>query len=129
MHDKGWDDRTGAGLLDAAAALKANPKKVLNVKFTEVRMNRDKRKKIESIDVFATIRGNLNNYTLEAGKGKNPSKWKTIAEASSKQLDYDHLKNITMEDLRGSKTWTLRLTALDQSGQQRIARTIISLSK
>ncbi len=127
MGDEGWDDKHGAGLLDARAALSASKADGLIMKITDVRKNYDKKKKLESIDVFATVRGDLKDFTVNVGKGKHAKKLKPIAGPFSKEADHDWVTRIPPETLRGSSEWILNLTAIDKKGQTHHARMLLEL--
>lgn len=123
LEDEGWDGKSGAGLLNAQQAIrKADAKGDVTVKFTEVRQNKDYNKKIESVDVFATVRGSIKSYVLEVGKGKRPGNFEKIAGPFSKEINYQLLYRIMAdENLRGSDDWVLKIIVTDQQGQTKEA--------
>ncbi len=130
MNEAGWDGLTGAGVLNAAAALRAEAGQDLMVMFTNLRVNRDADDKVISVDVYGTVRGRLKEFTLEVGKGKNAAKFKTVAGPFREQFDYQHLARLNVQEvLRGSADWILRIKAVDESGQELIASTPFALPK
>lgn len=130
MGDAGWDGMTGAGLLNASAALRAGANAYLTVMFTNFRINRDIRDKVVSVDVYGTVRGQFKEYTLEAGKGKNASRFTAVAGPYNEEVDYQHLARLNVQDvLRGADDWILRIKVIDNNGQEHIASTPFTLPK
>ena len=130
MNDPGWDDRTGAGLLNATAALSGvSADDLLTVKITEFRINKDEKKKIESVDVFATVRGELSQFTIGIGKGKLASRFKEIAGPYNKEADHTWVARLTEDDLRGGKEWMVEIEAKDKNGQVKTAQAFLDLTK
>ena len=130
MAEPGWDGMTGAGLLNASAALRSDATGQLTIIFTNLRVNRDQRDQVVSVDVFGTVRGQFKEYTVEAGKGKNASRFTPVAGPFSAQADYQHIARLNVQDvLRGADDWILRIRVIDTSGQEHIASTPFTLPK
>ncbi|TAJ74906.1 MAG: hypothetical protein EPO42_14505, partial [Gallionellaceae bacterium] len=128
MGDSGWDGMTGAGLLNAAAALRADTSEKLTVMITNIRTNRDPRGKVVSVDVYGTVRGTFKEYTVEAGKGKNATRFNAVAGPYREGSDYQHITRLIVQDvLRGSDEWILRIRAVDNNGREHIASTPFTL--
>lgn len=120
MDRKGWDRYNGAGLLNASKALGGEEADRLTVRFTEVFANKEK-KKIASLDVYGIVRGNLDNYVVELGKGKKPDKWKQVFGPSGESAEYNHICRIENEMLQKGWEWTVRITAKSKSGETKTA--------
>jgi len=119
MGDEGWDAMTGAGLLNAQAALRAEGDDRLLVMFTNARLNKDANKKNVSVDLFGTVRGNFKEFTVEAGKGVRAKKFKPVAGPFKDSLDHQFIARVNIkENLRGSRDWILRIRAIDHMGQE-----------
>lgn len=130
MGEAGWDGMTGTGLLNAAAALRSEATEQLTIMFTNLRVNRDNRDKVVSVDVYGTVRGQFKEYTLEAGKGKNASRFTPVAGPFTAQADYQHIVRLNVQDvLRGADDWILRIRVIDADGKERIASTPFTLPK
>ena len=130
MGDKGWDGMTGAGLLNAAAALRAETTEYLTIMFTNLRLNEDASGEVISVDVYGTVRGAFKEFTIEAGKGKNPGGFKTVAGPFQNEVDSRHIARLKVKDiLRGSKEWVLRIKAVDENGKEHLASTPFTLPK
>lgn len=129
IDQPGWDSRTGAGVLNAYLALKTLkelPRDILTLMPTEVVINRE-RNKVESIDLYGIVRGNLDYYTIELGKGKNPRKWKTATGPSSTPVEYNLLTRIDGKLITGGKYWCIRVTAKDKQGKTKYANILLEL--
>ncbi len=128
--EPGWDAMTGAGRLDAAAALRAGVGPSVTVFFSNIRVNRDERGKAVSVDLYGTVRGRVKEFTLEAGKGKNASRFETVAGPYQNEVDYGHISRLSVqESLRGSDEWVLRIKAIDDNGAEHLATTPFTLPK
>ncbi|MBI5150565.1 MAG: S8 family serine peptidase [Candidatus Omnitrophica bacterium] len=130
MGDPGWDGMAGAGLLNASAALRSDATAQLTVMFTNLRVNRDVRDQVVSVDVYGTVRGRFKEYTVEAGKGKNASRFTVVAGPYHEASDYGHISRLIVKDvLRGADDWILRIRVIDPNGQEHIASTPFTLPK
>ncbi len=130
MGEPGWDGMTGAGLLNAAAALRSEVDQQLILMFTNLRLNHDDRDQVISVDVFGTVRGRFKEFTIDVGKGKNSTSFKTAAGPFHEQFDYQFIARLNVQDvMRGSKDWVLRIKAVDENGKERVASTPFALPK
>jgi hypothetical protein len=130
MDEEGWDGMTGAGLLNAATALRAETDGQLVLMFTNLRVNRDMRDHVISVDVFGTVRGSFKEFTVEVGKGKHPGRFETVAGPFQEAYNYQHIVRLDVQkSLRGSADWVFRIKAIDANGKERIASTPFTLPK
>jgi len=120
-----WNGMTGAGSLNAAAALKAGTPSGLIVQLTGLTPNEDK-KKISSMDIFGTVSGDVESFVVEIGKGKHASKFKQVAGPYTQKADNNWLCRVDGKQLKGSDEWTMRITAKDKSGQTKTAQAFIT---
>jgi len=124
----GWDRFTGYGLLDARAALKADPdfyvlSRILRVSGT---------KKDGELFVEISGRAKADKFSkawIEAGEGENPSKWVKISEDIAAPVDNGRLALVSARHFRGGPVWTLRLVVAHQNGFQREARFLLTLKR
>jgi subtilisin family serine protease len=123
MDRPGWDRYNGAGLLNAGKALGSPTDDRLTVRFTEVFTNK-RSSKIASLDVYGVVRGDLNSYLVEVGKGKKPSKWQPVFGPSNEPADYSLICRIDGKSLK-SRESTVRITAKSKSGQTRTASFVV----
>lgn len=128
--EPGWDAMTGAGLLNASAALRAGTGPSVTVFFSNIRVNRDARGQVVSVDIYGTVRGRVKEFTIEAGKGKSASRFTPVAGPFHEAVDYQHTARlIVQESLRGSDDWVLRVRAIDDNGVEHLATTPFTLPK
>ncbi len=122
IDDKSWDDKTGAGLLNASAALQHIAQRSVTVKIDETRLNMTD-KKLSSVDVFATVRGEIASYVLELGKGRHAKDFVQAAGPYSAEANHNWIAHIQRDQLlRGSNEWILRIRVTDKQGHESIAQ-------
>ena len=127
-EEETWNGRTGAGILDAAKALISINEERFNVRITRLNVNNDpKGKKMESIDVYATVRGKVDHFTVELGKGKQARGFKPVVGLDKQQANDDLVARLTPADLRGSSEWQVLIRAKDTSGKEYTAQTLLTL--
>lgn len=130
MDAPGWDGLTGYGLLNAAAALRSEADEKLILMFTNIRVNRDIHNKVISLDVFGTVQGKFKEFSVEVGKGKRPGGYSAVAGPFNAAYHYQHIARINIQQsMRGSDEWVLRIKAVDEGGQERVASTPFTMSK
>lgn len=122
-----WNARYGAGFLDAVNALQKVNDKHFNVKITGINKNIEtKGKKLDSVDIYATVRGDVAHFTVEVGKGKHARSFKPIIGIAGQEAHDDLVAHISHKQLRGSDDWLVLIRAVDNVGQEHKA--IIPLS-
>ena len=117
LSDEDWNARTGAGLLDAAKALGSIHEKQFNVKVTGLRKVYED-KKLEAVDVYATVSGDVDYFTVELGKGKNAHSFKPVIGIAGQEAHDDLVAHIKDTQLRGSNEWLVLVKALDKAGKE-----------
>ncbi len=123
-----WNGRTGAGFLDAAKAMDAADTRPLNIKVTGLVKRYDKTgKKLEAIDVYATVRGAVKYFTVELGKGAHAGSFKPIIGIAGQQAHDDLVAHITPDKIRGSNEWIVMLKAVDESNSEHQATILLNL--
>lgn len=129
MAEKGWDGDFGAGILNASQALRRGPEGLRTLKLSKTRINKDKNNKIESVDVFATVRGEFSEFTVEVGKGKDARSFKPIAGPFTQEAVNSWVARIDYADLKGSDEWVVRLNLKDKAGAEHAAQSLLVLEK
>ncbi len=130
MGDAGWDAMYGAGLLNAAKALRSGPDGALIAMFTNMRFNRDVRDKVVSVDLYGTVRGPFKEYTIEVGKGKLARTFTQVAGPFTETRDYEFITRLIVQDvLRGSDEWIVRIKVIDHEGKERFSTMPVELPK
>ena len=128
MYEEGWDGMSGAGLLNATAALKTEPGLYVFVKIDRITINKDINKNVESVDVLVTARGPLSEFTVEAGKGKHPSEFKPVAGPYFKEVEHAWAAHIIAKDnLRASDEWVVRVKVKGKDGTEFFAQSLLLL--
>jgi len=112
----GWDQFFGAGRVNAAKALRADPDYFLTGKVSEVGV-------IEhggeiSVQVSGTANGShLQSYELQLGQGEVPEEWKTVYEVSGKSVEDGLLGRFPATVFTDLGVWIVRLVVKDDNGR------------
>jgi subtilisin family serine protease len=121
---EGWDRYNGMGVLNAGTALAYADRKLLTVRPTQIFVNKN-RQKVISLDLYGIIRGNLDEYTVEIGKGKDPDDWRQVFGPSQAKAEYAHICRIENKILKKGNRWTVRITAKSKAGETRRASMLV----
>jgi subtilisin family serine protease len=122
----GWDQFTGYGLLDARAALAADPEFYLLSRILDAAGQKTKDGFV--IEVSGRARADkFKRAWVEAGQGAQPKEWTRVSEDVAKPVDDGPLASIPISRLRGAKEWTLRLIVEHENGSRREARFALTL--
>jgi subtilisin family serine protease len=119
IQTPGRDNFSGAGLVDAKAALAFDPSVRLEAVITgiEVAQGRDG----PLARVLGTIAADrLASAKIEIGAGRAPASFRTVA--SGLPAGSGTLAEIPAEEFRGAPLWTIRLVVTHSNGTQREAR-------
>jgi subtilisin family serine protease len=112
VEEPGWDNFTGAGRLNAIAALKADPNYYLTAKVSQVAPVKIEGK--TAIQVFGTAVGSqLTSYELQLGQGEKPAAWKTVVKMDGKTVDDGVLGTFPVKEITAKGKWLVRLLAED----------------
>jgi len=114
----GHDSYTGYGLLDAAAAISADPAFEIVADITTVQALQD-----EAGNYFVNVSGsaNANDFaaaSVQIGIGKSPSDWKEVATIDVPVTE-GTLSVIPAEEFRTAPTWTIRIVVTHANGRTR----------
>lgn len=126
IGDPGTDLETGYGLLDARAALAADP-----TFFVEARILGLSVVKANGA-VFVRVGGiadadRLEGAWIELGKGEKPESWQKVSGTIDRPVNGGTLYDVPAQKLAGSKVWTVRLVVRHANGRQREARFVLRL--
>ncbi|MDA2909325.1 S8 family serine peptidase [Nitrospiraceae bacterium AH_259_D15_M11_P09] len=116
----GWDQFTGYGLLDARAALQADPNFYALSRIDGVKGVRKAGKFFIQVSGRA-MADKFARAWIEAGKGKSPTEWKKVSEDIAKPVNRGVLALIRPRHFRGSAEWMLRLIVEHENGFRREA--------
>jgi subtilisin family serine protease len=119
----GIDQYTGYGLLDARAALAADPRFFVEAAIDKVAVAGNALQVLgrADADAFAGAR-------IELGAGEAPESWKTVVAKIEKPVREGVLGSFPTSELAGQKIWMLRLVVRHKDGREREARFRLSLS-
>jgi subtilisin family serine protease len=112
VEEPGWDQFTGAGRLNAVAALKADPNYFLTAKVTQVAPVKVDGK--TAIQVSGTAVGSqIKSYELQLGQGEQPTTWKTVAKVEGKTVEDAVLGTFPVKEITAKGKWLVRVVAQD----------------
>jgi subtilisin family serine protease len=122
----GHDQFTGYGLLDARAALAADPNRYVDARITGVGLFRqDGRPVLVPTGTAAADR--MKRAWLEVGKGKQPSAWTRASEDMTKPVENGQLAPMPVRHFPGPGDYVLRLVVEHADGATREARHELNL--
>lgn len=120
----GVDFFTGYGLLDARAALNADPRFFIKAAINGV----------EVVDGGKTIQVNgiadadeFDTAEIQIGRGESPAEWKSVGKAIHRPVTTGPLTIIGVQHFSGSARWTLRVIVKHKNGSQQENRFILRL--
>lgn len=122
----GKDQFTGYGLIDAAAALAADPSHFLVANVAGIDVAKAGGRTVLRVQGSATA-NRLKAYWIEAGAGDNPTAWKTVSRKLDRPVMNAALDDLDPAHFRGAKSWTLRLVVEHQDGRLRESRYALAL--
>ncbi|MDP7015165.1 MAG: S8 family peptidase, partial [Pirellulaceae bacterium] len=127
IEGPGWDLYTGAGILNAAAALKADPKHFLFARVSEIKaVRRDG--KIQ-VDVFGQAEGSqFIERRLQFAFGATPQDdaWRTVSTSKRPQPG-GVLGSIPTEVFNRRGTWSVRILSLEKGAAVREGRATLNI--
>ncbi|MGE0564975.1 MAG: S8 family serine peptidase [Pseudolabrys sp.] len=126
IETAGVDNYTGYGLLDAAAAMKADPAFFLESRIDGVAAAQT------SGGVAVRLSGTADadafgDATVLLGKGNAPQQWQKVSALITKPVKHGPLIDLPAKFFAGSKDWTIRLVTKHKSGKTREARFYLKL--
>ncbi len=108
IETPGWDQMTGYGLLDARAALKADPDYFTIARIDQVVPARKGRKTVIQVQGTA-VSSDFKEAWLEVGYGEKPESWKKAGSDINRQVESGVLAEIGTKAFRKKGKWTVRL--------------------
>lgn len=117
----GQDHHTGHGIVDARAALRAEPGVTLRTEIEGVEVVREGEGQVVVVKGSATADA-LRRRWIEIGAGDEPKSWKRIGDEHATPVEKGELGRIPAGDLRGSKVWTIRSVIEHENGEKREVR-------
>jgi len=109
----GWDDRSGAGRLNAFNALNALAPAIVKFDFPKQDYCTNK----DSLKIVTTILSPyFVDYDLQYGIGYNPESWNSLISKSANQVNNKNIYNLSIKDLKDS-VYTIRLLVRQINGR------------
>lgn len=122
----GWDQHTGYGLLDARAALEADPNYYLIAKINKVQPVQEGGKTY--LEVVGTVDGNLfDEAWVEIGLGERPESWIPAVSGIKKPVVDGRVALVSPGSFTQRGKWIVRLMAKDKDGKTREAWSTVNL--
>jgi subtilisin family serine protease len=122
----GHDPLTGYGLLDAAAALKADPNRFIDARIAGVDLfQRDGRPVLVPSGTAAADR--FKRAWLEVGRGGDPADWARVADELTGSVENGPLAPIPIRHFAGPGKYTVKLVVEHADGARRETRHEINL--
>ncbi|MGV6807391.1 MAG: S8 family peptidase [bacterium] len=117
----GFDINAGHGVLNAPAALAADPNQYLTAAITAVEPVQVDGK--YRLVVSGTVEGSqFKRAWLEVGPGQEPTTWRGVGTKLKRQLVEAQLTSFDTSVLAGAPIWVLRLSVEDRDGRVKEAR-------
>ncbi len=122
----GVDQFSGYGMLDARAALAADPEFFIDAMIHELKVVQKNGK--PHVRVIGTVDADkLKQAWIEIGGGDDPQKWKKVSRNVNKPVHGGELDDLPAGHFSGAKKWTLRLVVQHKNGATREARFLLNL--
>jgi hypothetical protein len=122
----GRDQYTGHGLLNARAALEADPDFYLDAAVSAVKAS--KTKKGTMIQVMGTADADkLKKAWVEIGAGEEPTRWAEVSKPIKKPVTNGVVGEFPSSALKGYKKWVVKVVAEHKNGRQTEARYVLTL--
>lgn len=121
IETAGIDNYTGYGLLDAAAALTADPDFFVESRIVGVKVVRVGGRVVLRV-LGSADADRFGKATIFLGKGQPPTKWFKVNIAIKKPVKKGTLIDLRANLFKGSKRWTIRLVTEHKDGAKREAR-------
>ena len=118
IDEPGRDQFSGHGLVDARAALKADPEFYISAEILGLEIASEGGK--PALKVFGTVQSNnLDERWLEIGAGDKPTSWRKVTPATSDTVDRDLLGTIPAAEFQGDPVWMIKVRVQHKNGTQR----------
>lgn len=126
IETPGVDNYTGYGLLDATAALAADPDYFNESRISGVKVVTRGGKPV--LRVSGTVDADaFKEAVIRLGKGADPKKWLEVNRKINKPVNAGLLIELPAGVFKGAKQWTIRLITRHKDGSEREARFSLKL--
>src|SRR5690606_20019803 len=121
----GFDRLTGYGLLDARAALAADPDRFVDARIVSVSAAR-KDGQLFVVPSGTAAADRMKRAWIEIGKGKNPAEWVKASDETTEPVQGGPLALVPARHFSPG-LWTIRLVVEHEDGSRREARHELNL--
>ena len=122
----GVNQFSGYGLLDIAAALKADTNAFVDAAITSISAVKSRGQTMLRV-VGTADADTLKEARIDIGRGDNPARWTTVVRSIKGQVINGVLADVPADKFRGDKQWTVRVVVADHNGLKREARFKLTL--
>ncbi len=126
IETPGVDNYTGFGLLDATAALAADPDYFNESRISGVKVITRSGKPVLRV-LGTTNADDFKEAVIRLGKGTDPKKWLEVNRKILKPVDTGTLIELPAGVFKGARQWTIRLITRHKNGAEREARFSLKL--
>jgi subtilisin family serine protease len=117
----GWDQYTGAGRLNIARAVFADPNRYLTARIARIAPARQGAQTV--VEVHGTADGNtLASYQVQLGQGESPTSWKTVAVEKDRRVVDGLVAAFPVREITARGKWSVRVIVQDTAGRVKEAR-------
>lgn len=117
IEKPGVDHYSGYGVVDAVAAMRADPEYYVDAEITGVEVLVDGASQLLQINGIAAA-DRFSGATLQIGKGEDPTEWTEVASADT-VTNGGAIAAIPASNFAGSPQWTIRLVVEHATGETR----------
>ena len=122
----GVNPETGYGILDAKAALAADPRYYIEAEIAEVAAQRTDAGTVVRVSGTADA-DRFASAWIEIGKGESPTEWRRVSRNLDKATRAGLLDDLAAQNFAGAPVWTLRLVVKHENGKSRETRHLLRL--
>ncbi len=122
----GWDHLTGYGLVDATAALAADPAFFVESRIATVKLEQPGGKYAMRVTGTADADA-FGKAWIEIGAGENPTQWQKVVDGIQGPVRDGVLGEFGIDVLRSSPKWVVRLVTENRNGRRRETRYVLNL--
>jgi len=122
----GVNPDTGYGILDAKAALAADPRYFVDVDIAEVSAQKTDGGVVVRVNGTADA-DRFASAWIEMGPGESPTEWRRVSRTLDKAVRAGLLDDLPAQQFAGAPVWTLRLVVQHANGKRREIRHVLRL--
>ena len=122
----GWDHLTGYGMVDAAAALNADPDFFIESRIDSVTLEQPGGNYVMRVTGTSDA-DNFKKAWIEVGQGETPTSWTKVVDKVKKPVRNGTVGEFGIDILRSAPQWMVRLITEHKNGKRRETRFLLNL--